>query len=203
LIPSLPNIKPVFVAFIRGARETFERFTSEYAPGGKLDQATPEQRWRAWMPATNDANEGVLGWMRRMLRERTQLSLLVANGIAMYRRNDTAQFVKTHFRDEDELYCMQEARKLDTNGSDKEFQRLYVETAQRQVAEELKKRHERKEKADKKFKELAATVLVLEDEELTKMTIPKLDQQLEFYRTLLKDEEVPLLKKDRGTKKKR
>ena len=38
-----------------------KRFTSEYAPGGLIDEATEEEKNHAWMPLTNDVNEGALG----------------------------------------------------------------------------------------------------------------------------------------------
>ena len=61
LAPGLPHLEKVLVAFFTGANETWKRFTSEFAPGGLIDDATAEERDRAWMPPTNDANEGALG----------------------------------------------------------------------------------------------------------------------------------------------
>jgi len=49
------------VTFFKGAAETWERFTTEFAPGGMIDIATADQRERAWLPATNDICEGALG----------------------------------------------------------------------------------------------------------------------------------------------
>jgi hypothetical protein len=59
--PELPHLKQVLVAFFIGAAETWKRFTSEFAPGGLIDEATVEEKKLAWMPATNDVNEGALG----------------------------------------------------------------------------------------------------------------------------------------------
>jgi hypothetical protein len=42
-------------------------FTSEFAPGGLIDEATAEERELAWMPATNDENEGALGSFRVLM----------------------------------------------------------------------------------------------------------------------------------------
>ena len=61
LTPKLPHLRPLLVAFFTGALETWERFTAEFAEGGLIDKATPEQRERAWMPITNDRSEGSLG----------------------------------------------------------------------------------------------------------------------------------------------
>ncbi|KAJ1309410.1 hypothetical protein OPQ81_006187 [Rhizoctonia solani] len=67
LIPILPNIQPILVAFFQGALETWERFTSEFETSGLVAQATETQRKTAWIPATNDISEGALGQCRQML----------------------------------------------------------------------------------------------------------------------------------------
>src|SRR6266540_2261011 len=57
---NLPCLEGLLVAFFTGADETWTHFTSEFAPGDLIDAATTE--WDlAWMPATNDENEGALG----------------------------------------------------------------------------------------------------------------------------------------------
>ncbi|KAF8872932.1 hypothetical protein CPB84DRAFT_1854232 [Gymnopilus junonius] len=61
IAPELPPFHELLVAFLNGALETWERFTSEFAPRGLIDEATMEERELAWMPATNDENEGALG----------------------------------------------------------------------------------------------------------------------------------------------
>ena len=40
---------------------TWKRFISEFAPGGLIDEATAEEKELAWMPPTNDINEGAVG----------------------------------------------------------------------------------------------------------------------------------------------
>src|SRR5436190_62596 len=64
LAPQLPHLLPVLVAFFEGAAKTWKRFTSEFAPGGLIDEATTEEKELAWMPPTNDVNEGALGAFR-------------------------------------------------------------------------------------------------------------------------------------------
>jgi len=60
----LPHLADVFVAFLKGASATWDRFTSEFVPGGIIDEATDLEKDLAWMPATNDLNEGALGSYR-------------------------------------------------------------------------------------------------------------------------------------------
>lgn len=61
MAPEFPHLKPLLVAFFTGASQTWKRFTSEFAPGGLIDEATAEEKDLAWMPPTNDVNEGALG----------------------------------------------------------------------------------------------------------------------------------------------
>jgi hypothetical protein len=68
LVPQLPHLSQVLVAFLKGALVTWERFTSEFVPGGLIDEATDLEKDLAWMPPTNDINEGVLGSYRVFMR---------------------------------------------------------------------------------------------------------------------------------------
>ncbi len=81
---SLPHLQDLLVVFFKGAAETWKRFTSEFAPGGLIDEATAEERELAWMPATNDENEGALGSFRRLMQNQPQLTLLNHNALAMF-----------------------------------------------------------------------------------------------------------------------
>jgi hypothetical protein len=84
LAPFLPHLKPLLVAFFKGAAETWKRFTSEFAPGGLIDEASQEEHDLAWMLPTNDINEGALGSFRVMMHQQPQLTLLGYNAQAMF-----------------------------------------------------------------------------------------------------------------------
>ncbi|KAJ7482108.1 hypothetical protein B0H11DRAFT_2232704 [Mycena galericulata] len=75
LIPTLPYVKPITLAFFRGALTTWVRFCAEFAPGGLIDECTATERQLAWMPSTNDANEGALGAYRVHIRGKPSLTL--------------------------------------------------------------------------------------------------------------------------------
>jgi hypothetical protein len=64
LMSSLPHLQPITMAFFRGSLTTWIRFSSEFAPGGVIDQCTATEKQLAWMPSTNDANEGAVGSYR-------------------------------------------------------------------------------------------------------------------------------------------
>ena len=57
----LPHLKPLLVAYLEGAGVTWKRFTTEFAPGGVISLTSAENWKKAWMPPTNDVNEGALG----------------------------------------------------------------------------------------------------------------------------------------------
>ncbi|KAF8587696.1 hypothetical protein K439DRAFT_1614130 [Ramaria rubella] len=61
LAPTLPHLKGVVVAIFEGMSETWKCFMEEYKLGGQIASASPELHESAWMPTTNDVNEGTLG----------------------------------------------------------------------------------------------------------------------------------------------
>src|SRR6266550_5602572 len=104
LIPTLPHIRPLLLSFLQGALGTWKRFTSEFTPGGLIDEATVQEKEMAWMPGTNDVNEGALGSFRSLMHKQPCLLLLQYNAQAMYSHNNTAAFMKSLFKDEDYKY---------------------------------------------------------------------------------------------------
>ena len=114
LASGFPNIKPALIAFFKGAQETWKRFTSEYAPGGLIDEATEEEKNRAWMPPTNDVNEGALGSFRVMMRRQPQLTLLQYNAQAMFKKNNTAEFMDDKFSENTHQYVRELAHEKPT-----------------------------------------------------------------------------------------
>ncbi|KAJ7029252.1 hypothetical protein C8F04DRAFT_905970, partial [Mycena alexandri] len=116
LMPTLPHLKEIVVAFFRGALATWICFSSEFAPGGLIDEASATERQLAWMPATNDANEGSLGQLRVVMLDHPTLTLHQFNAAAMYNQNDTQDFMDALFEWPDHLYIMRLARKEDASG---------------------------------------------------------------------------------------
>ncbi|THU88513.1 hypothetical protein K435DRAFT_821621 [Dendrothele bispora CBS 962.96] len=116
LAPTLPHLKPITLAFFRGALATWIRFSVEFAPGGLIDETSKEERLLAWMPPTNDPNESALGRYRVTMRDKSTLSLHQYNAEAMYSRNKTLSFMSALFEDEDHTFVMQEARQIDSSG---------------------------------------------------------------------------------------
>ena len=93
-------MKAITVAFLRGALVTWEWFTAEFAPGGLIDEASADEKHLAWMPATNDVNEGALGAYRVVIRGKPSLTLHQYNAMAMFQHNDTQAFMDATVRAE-------------------------------------------------------------------------------------------------------
>ncbi|KAF9025937.1 hypothetical protein BDZ89DRAFT_1179477 [Hymenopellis radicata] len=102
----LEHLKEMFVSFIEGAKVTWLRFSSEYAPGGLIDSMSDAERSRAFMNATNDRNEGALGSWCVFARNSPSSSLQRHNALAMFSRNYTQQFVNAFFGPEDPPYAL-------------------------------------------------------------------------------------------------
>src|SRR6202046_548592 len=75
LAAELPHLSDLVVEFFTGARASWILFTSEFTPGGLIDEATHLQKELAWMPATNDLNEGILGKFRTFMRGKPSTTL--------------------------------------------------------------------------------------------------------------------------------
>lgn len=188
LAPSLPHLKDILVAFLQGALETWERFTADFAPAGRIAQLPIALRERAWMPPTNDANEGALGSLRVNYRLAPNMSQYQYNAKEMYKRNDTATYIATTLTSANDLrFLHAKARAIDASGAEKK-RRLDVAAADGRAAKRRREdREERREKATQRLQTLAQLTPVLDLTELTweKTTVKLLDAQLEWHRTFV------------------
>ena len=162
LAPELPHLKEVLVAFFRGACETWTRFTSEFAPGGLIDEATAEEKDIAWMPPTNDANEGVLGSFRVLLRRQPQLTLMQFNAQAMYTRNNTEAFMAKKFQLDDHQYIRRLAREENSRGVEKQRKREMIQHAQAKVNKRLEASQKRQKNVAERAQRVAAVKLIFD-----------------------------------------
>ena len=117
LISTLPHFHNLLIAFFKGAAETWELFTSEFAPGSLIDEATAEERELAFMPATNDENEGLLGSFQHLMHYQLQLTLLSYNALTVFFCNNTQAFMAEKFTEEDYCYICKLAQ--EANGKEK------------------------------------------------------------------------------------
>ncbi|KAH9898167.1 hypothetical protein C8Q73DRAFT_779911 [Cubamyces lactineus] len=196
MAPSLPYLKPIFVAFLRGALTTWTRFTQEFAPGGAIDRASDAERDAAWIFPTNDHNEGALGRFRVWARSHPNGTEAYYNAQARVSHNQTEEFMAVHLTSEDDQkYLRAAARELDSSGHAAERRRERVRHAVQTAARAARERQERMRKAAEAQAKVDATVLILEADLLVGLTKDKLEEQLEVYRKRLGDKEVPLKSK--------
>ncbi len=142
---NLLYLEELLIAFFTGANETWTRFTSEFAPGGLIDAATTEERELAWMPATNDENEGALGSFRKLIRQQPQLTMQAYNGLTMFFRNNTQLFMEAKFTTEEDSW-----RKAGVDHRDDKQHRL------------LEKRKKRQEQVQKNAERIAGIAIILD-----------------------------------------
>jgi hypothetical protein len=178
LLPQLPYLEKVLVAFFKGAYETWKRFTSEFAPGGLIDEATEEEKELAWMPATNDVNEGALGSFRVLMRRQPQLTLLQYNAQAMYSRNGTQAFMNKKFEPEDYQFIHQKARSDDSREHERMRKKQIIEHTQAKIDKRTGALAVKRKKAEETADKVAAVKLVFDKGGIPNIKGEKLKLQL-------------------------
>ncbi|EPQ51558.1 hypothetical protein GLOTRDRAFT_96296 [Gloeophyllum trabeum ATCC 11539] len=148
----MPYLRPVFVAFLSGALETWNRFTSEFK-SGEIDKATEEDRALAWMPATNDHNEGALGSLPALPPKQAQC------------RAAFLQFTSDTFMDkmlvhEDFDFIRREACKLESRGLEKQHRQAQVDHEHMLEDPRRRKEAEKRRKLAEKAEKLAGILEV-------------------------------------------
>ncbi|KAF7335877.1 hypothetical protein MSAN_02324700 [Mycena sanguinolenta] len=182
LMPSLPHLKAITLAFFRGSLTTWIRFSSEFAPGGLIDECSATEKQLAWMPSTNDANEGALGAYRVAVRGKPSLTLQQYNSLAMYRRNDTQNFMDAVLTDEDHAYIMREARKIDSDGLERLRRQEIVDFRLKTAVMQNAKAFAAARKALETRRQLRKLPMVTRTMDLHNLTIPKIHLQLNALR---------------------
>lgn len=187
MLEDLPHLEKCVVGFFTGALQTWERFTAEFAEGGIIDQATDYEKEIAWMPPTNDVNEGALGAMRIHMRMKHNTTVQLYNALARYRHNKTAAFSKQMLTSvEDKAFIMLKARELDASHAEKEKKKAIIVHKDNEVQEKERKKDEReRKKAEREAHLNALDILKSEDDVHPKMLRKELEDQLDKYRKLV------------------
>ncbi|KAJ7588345.1 hypothetical protein C8J56DRAFT_1050416 [Mycena floridula] len=197
LAPSLPLVKEMIVAFVRGMKGTFIRFASEYAPGGLIDGATDEEKDLAWTATTNDVNEGLLGTYRVDARKNPTRTLHQFNHLRMWAHNQTQKFIQRLLTDEDMQFIRKTARQVDGSGLEKKWRNEHK-------AADLKKATEKREKvakdAQKKRDEFtilarASANMLTSVDGIPGLTVVQLQLQLNILKKLYSVPNIPVASK--------
>ncbi|KAF8804951.1 hypothetical protein BYT27DRAFT_7105812, partial [Phlegmacium glaucopus] len=180
LAPDFPHLKPALVAFCTGALVTWKRFTSEFAPGGLIDEATQEERDLAWMPSTNDINEGALGSFRVLMRRQPQLTLLQYNAQTMFFQNNTGAFMNEMFSDTTHQYIRAVSRERDT--SKKERLEEIAQHTEEKIAKKVAAKTKRTERAVQVADRISKVALIFKEDEIDKLKGEKLKDHFQAFK---------------------
>ena len=143
IAPELPHLRGIMIAFFQGAYDTWKHFISEFSPGGLIDEATADECELAWMPPTNDVNEGALGSFRVLMQWQPQLTLLQYNAQAMFHHNETEQFMDENFQPEDYKFLCKMAHDADSHKLEAMRKKAQVEYDQAKNAKKAAARRTR------------------------------------------------------------
>jgi hypothetical protein len=199
LAPGLPHLHGAMVAFFEGALETWLRFTSEYQRDGLIATASAAEQQQAYMCPTNDDNEGGLGGKRVTTQHAPNMTLESHNARAMYRKNNTAGFIRKTLTLADRKYLRRKAREIDSSGLAKKRREVQAAAYKDTVEKKRKATTERKAAQDAKRAKIDAVVARLNVQDIKDApgTCADLDLQLEWHRC--QDSRVP---KKKDVKKK-
>jgi hypothetical protein len=190
LIPTLPRVRDLVIAFFTGALETWERFTEEFAADGVIATTSTGERLRAWMPTTNDVNEGKLGELRMSSRRAPNMTLQQFNARKMYRKNDTKTYRRL-LQSHDHKMIRLKARMVDSSGLTKKRREaqaqadlLVVAAKRANVVEKAAKKEKVNAALDKLSDGLWLTEALVRSDPTTgkPRTNPELDAQLAWHR---------------------
>ena len=181
MIPELPHLTEVLVAFFKDALVTWKRFTSEFEDGGLIDKATDAEKDLAWMSPTNDANEGILGAYRVFMHRHPNASLPQFNAQAMYNQNDTQDFMDKHLDDDDHKYIMQLARIFDASGFEKKRRKDLIDHAAKEAEANAVKDREKARKKAEKLAKIAQIKLIFDKGAIEKLKGKNLQDQVDAF----------------------
>ncbi|TBU51131.1 hypothetical protein BD310DRAFT_835246 [Dichomitus squalens] len=180
---NLPYLHPLLVEFLRGALDTWKRFTIEFAPGGIIERLTESQQNLAAMPKNNDRNEGGLGFYRGEKRKAPNMSMDQHNAQVMWGQNNTstyAQAVPQALLG----FVRGLAREREGEGRERKRRREHAEAEESEAAKKRVHREVVQAKKTARFERLKAVhpILRLQDLKKVKVTVVTLDEQLDWHR---------------------
>ena len=181
LAVELPHLSDLVVEFFTGARGSWIRFTSEFTPGGLIDEATHLQKELAWMPVTNDLNEGILEKFCTFMRGKPNTTLHMWNAQAMYQHNGTQKFMDSDFNEDDHKFVMQEARVRDSSHLEPDRKEKVIVYAQKKTEKKMEGVRENAKKKAENLIRLAAVTLILDKDVMSNTKGKNLQDQLDAF----------------------
>ncbi|KZP18568.1 hypothetical protein FIBSPDRAFT_956161 [Athelia psychrophila] len=180
-ISLFPHLEDLTVAFFCGALQTWRRFTTEFTPGGMIDEATDVEKELAWLPPTNDLNEGALGSFRQFMRFNPSTTLLMFNSRTMFECNDTQAFIDAKFSTEDHRLIMKITREVDGSGHEQKRKTKFIEHSQHKNQEKKDKADDTRRKQQEQRAHIAGVELIFDEIKIQGLKGKALGEQVEAY----------------------
>lgn len=160
----------------------WEHFTAEFAEGGLIDGTSADEKEAAFMPTTNDANEGGLAGMRLDKRSTPNATTQDYNGRAMFSRNNTQAYMDANFEPVDHLFVMHENWKFDSSGATKKKAKSLREYNAKVVETRRAKQCVLDQKKSYAAAHVASITIETDKSKLAGYSKPKLEDQLAAHR---------------------
>ncbi|KAF8601010.1 hypothetical protein BDV93DRAFT_446537 [Ceratobasidium sp. AG-I] len=185
---ALPYLSDLFVAYCQGALQTWRRFTDEFADDSILASLTQEQNRKAFMPPTNDVNEGALGTYRVWSRKYPRQALHRFNAVTMNRKNGAEDYMDANFTPEQYIWARAEARRIDSSKKEATRKAQLVSAAIQEAENNQIAQEKRTDRRHRKEQYIAGIQLELNQDTIMKMKGPELDDQLKAHRQMSTDQ---------------
>ena len=151
------------------------------------DQEYVHEMILAFMPPTNDVNEGILGTWRVWHRRFPQLTQDRFNAIVMVRRNGTEDWMEQNLMDRDDAFLRCEAQRIGRTGREAKH-RADLQREEAKTAEDNRNTQAmHKKKPQEKETHAEEIELILDEAEIQQLAVVGLDEQLLKHRVLGKD----------------
>ncbi|KAJ6523154.1 hypothetical protein B0H19DRAFT_1277025 [Mycena capillaripes] len=187
LRPHLPNLFLVISTMFAGCEKGWVQFSPEFHVGGTFDRLTPAQRAMLVIPSTNDRNEGTLGSYHVHARYHPNRTARSFSNQTRWERSNTEAFIKKICDGAVQTYVMREVRKDGASGARAEFRRALVALHREKAANGLKRREKAAKKKQALAFRLATTKLEFDIATINTMSSPRLKDQLQVYKDVIKD----------------
>jgi hypothetical protein len=195
LASELPDLELMISAMFSGSADGWRQFTQEFLPGGPIDQLTPEQQFRMFIPATNDSNEGALGSWRVHARFHPNGTAAGFSSKTRVERNNTEMFIEKICTDDDQLYVMRQVRIQGSSGENVKFREHLLKAQQDRASATRKKQQDAENNRRAEIARLISVGLVVDHAEIGRMTVKQLEDQLSIHAKLLNDDVLLKMKK--------
>jgi hypothetical protein len=182
-LDAMPHLETLFVEFLRGALEAWERFTSEYASNSLIAKATPAQKNLAFSLPTNDISESALGVAKQAILANATLTDRQRNSKAMRRYNTTEAWVEANMTPELFEWARREARMLDSDGTAVQVRVEMAKAWKAKVAANKAKQERAEVRREAAKAKLAATDLIRDPVKLNKLNSDELGRQIDKWRS--------------------